>query len=259
MIRIPQPLLALIGFIVFVVVLHGIGILRPVEQGITRALVPVQSSLSTWFPALGTKTFRDQQSRIQELEQTVVRLELEQIRTNESLLQCVALQQQDLSNAALGIHGVHATVIGRSPEGDTQVLLLDSGVEKGIAEGQPVVTGDGVLIGTVLQAQPGRSAVALLTNTQSSVGAEVQNGTRSPGIISGQHGLSLRLRFVPQGERIEKGMLVSTSAVNEHIPANLLIGEISDVHFTTGDLFQEASVRSPLDYQRIRYVTIVTP
>ncbi len=256
--RSARSLLTLALIVVVAILLHGIGLLQPLERGVVEAMHPMQAAFSRWFPVFGGTVHQDQTARIAALEQDVVRLQVEQTQSDEALRLCQAANEQTATLGQRALQGISATVIGRSPEGDTQVLLIDRGTEKGVQNEQPVMTGTGVLIGTVVDAQVGRSSILLLNNTQSNVGAEVRNDAHSPGIVSGERGLALRLRSIPQNETLKPGELVVTSALNEKVPANLLIGDITEVHFVTGDLFQEASIRPPLDYQRVRYVTVIT-
>lgn len=256
--RSARLLFTLAIIVVLAILLHALGLLRPLELGFVAAVRPMQTAFSRWFPAAAGGTYNSQSARIEELEKELVRLQVDRTQDDEALRQCQSASDQSSALGRRALLGVSATVIGRSPEGDTQVLLIDRGIDYGIQNQFPVITDSGVLIGTVVDAQAGRSSVLLLTNTQSSVGAEVQNDSRSPGIVNGERGLALRLRSVPQNEGLAAGDLVVTSALNEKIPAGLPIGTITDIHFVTGDLFQEASVRPPLDYQRVRYVSVIT-
>ncbi len=244
-------------FVVVALLLHSIGWLSPLEGGLTLVLRPVQK----FFSRLVLTSEKDSQgvaeNGLRSLNEERARLLVENARLKEDrekLLSTIA-QQEFLKSKDL--NGVAATVIGRSPEGDEQVLILDRGSEAGVSPGQPVTTNEGIFVGIVHEAGLGRSLILTPTNTQIAVAAEVQNGSRSPGLVSGQHGLTMTMRFIPQGEGIEKGQTVVTSAVDERIPANLVIGQINEVFFTTGDLFQSASVTPPLDFQRLRYVTIL--
>lgn len=257
--RSARLLLTLAIIVVFAILFHILGLLRPLELVFVKTVRPVQTAFSRWFQAIAGETSQSQSERIEELEKEVALQQVGRTQADEALRQCQSASAQASALGRRALLGVNATVIGRSPEGDTQVLLIDRGTDNGIQNEFPVVADSGVLIGTVVDAQAGRSSILLLTNTQSSIGAEVQNETRSPGIVNGERGLALRLRSVPQNEALAAGDLVVTSALNEKIPAGLPIGAITDVHFAIGDLFQEASVRPPLDYQRVRYVSVITP
>lgn len=244
----------------FLFLLHAIGWLRPVEQGMSAVLRPVETLLSRLAPtAESRQETRRQNERIRELEAQVSRLMTENVLLKEDRRRGNAETVQQNFLASRALHGITTTVVGRSPEGDVQILVLDRGSEKGIAAGLPVITENGILVGTVQEASPGRSTALLLTDTQSSVAAEIGNQRHSPGLVQGQHGLTMIMRFIPQNEAIEKDQAVVTSAVDERIPANLTLGTVSGVHATTGNLFQEATLLPLIDFQRMRYVTVILP
>lgn len=240
-----------------IVLLHAVGWLSPIEHGISLAVRPAQRFFSSLIPMDQPPQSDDPQKRIRDLETLVSRLMTENILLKEERRQDAALRNQDAFLASQNLHGIPATIIGRSPEGDTQVILLDQGTEKGISPGQPVVTENGIFVGKIEEAEQGRSSAILITDSRSSVAAEVENQERSPGLVSGQHGLTMRMRFIPQNEAIEKNQAIVTSALDARIPANLPIGVVTDIHFATGDLFQEASLRTLVDLQRLRYVTVI--
>lgn len=248
--------------VVLILLLHTVGWLSPVEGGLTMVVRPVQKFFSGLFLTLGKGGQAPQvntESAIRVLNEERSRLLVENARLKEDREKLLSAITQQEFLGSRKINGVAATVIGRSPEGDEQILILDRGSETGIAVGQPVTTNEGIFVGIIHETGSGRSLVLTPTNTQIAVGAEVQNGSRSPGLVSGQHGLTMTMRFIPQGEKIEKGQTVVTSAVDERIPANLVIGQVNEVFFTTGDLFQSAFVTPPLDFQRLRYVTVLLP
>lgn len=236
--------------------LHALGILAPVERVVVATLRPIQYQVSGWFLETNPSSSEDS-SMVRTLEDQVLRLEIDNARLQEALSRAEIIHQTASALDARSLKNVMASVIGRSPEGDEQVIILDRGTESKIQLGQPVIALDGVLVGLILKAEAGRSVVRLLTSAQSTVAAEAQNTTRSPGVVTGQHGLSMIMRFIPQGENLKKGNMIVTSSVNEHIPAGLIIGKISEVHFSTGDLFQQASLSPILDSQRVRFVAVV--
>ncbi len=242
---------------VLLVPLHRFGVLQPVEQGIVLSVRPLQRLLYGILPA--PRTQQATPERLAELERAVANLTVENARL--TALHSAAKDRDALTAllAERGMRGVTATVIGRSTTGSGQLFILDRGADQGIRAGQPVVAGTGILVGIVERAEAGRSTIGLLTNAGRQVAAEVQNASRSPGILAGQHSLTMVLQFIPQQEPIAVGQTVVTAAVDERIPANLVIGEISTIDFATDDLFQEAAVRPLLDPQRVRTVTVLTP
>lgn len=240
-----------------IITLHATGILAPLESVLASSLRPLQTTLTDWFGFHEEQN--DSTGDAEELQNKVTQLTIDVTLLREALREReAALEHENLLNSR-NLKGVLATVIGRPPEGDSQVLVLNKGLGEGVSVGQPVVANNGVLIGTISEAEAGRSIVLLLTNTGSSIAAEVDNDARTPGVVSGEHGLTMAMTLIPQNETISVGQVIVTSAVNEAIPSNLIIGEITDVQFGTGDLFQSASVRPLIDYQRVRSVTILVP
>lgn len=247
-----NSLVLLVALVAALLVLHAFVPTRFGERAVTAALRPVQLAVARLTPHLGTSPSGPGASM-----ETVVRLQIENAKLREALDIRESEEGFRRFLDARNLAGVNAYVLGRSADGDTNVLVLSAGSERGIQRDEPVIAEDGVLIGTILTAQQGRSTVLLLTHPRSTVGVEVQNAARSPGIVSGQHGLSLRMRLIPQGEQVDTGAAVVTAPVDEHIPPNLLVGEVTEVHFQTGDLFQEATIRPLVDYQRLRSVNVL--
>lgn len=250
--------LFLAGAIVLLV-LHIAGLLQGIESLTARALRPLQTTLATFLPwptrtAAGPVTA----SHVRDLEDTVARLLIENARLHEAVAQKNSVTGEQNFLAQQKLHGKDATIIGQSTEADDPIVILNHGSEIGIEKGQPVITGDGVLVGIIESAEQNRSTVLLMTSTQTQVGAVINNATHSQGIVSGEHGLTFLMKFIPQGEKVDKGQTVVTSAVDEHIPANLLIGQITDVRFQPGDLFQEATIRPLVDVHHVRYVAVIT-
>lgn len=250
-----RSLLVLFAVLLLVVILQRTSLLAPVEGWIAFVLRPIQRVTSDWFPAKSNAA--PVSAAVRDLQAEVTRFTIENARLREALRQQAAAGDAERFLAAQQLRGVSATVIGRAPSSDKQLLLLDAGTEARIEKGQPVVSPAGALLGIIADARLRRSTVLLLTSTYIAVGARVDNETQSPGIIAGEHGLTLRLNFVPQGEKIVPGQHIFTSDIDERVPANLLIGTITEVHFATGDLFQQASVRPAVDLERERYVTVI--
>lgn len=248
-----------LGIAVVLLLLHAVGWLQGIEGLLAKALRPLQQPLAHVLPWSRPRTVSpESRDNVLALENQITRLTLENTRLKEALAERTAFKDQQAFLEQRKLHGVEATVIGQSAEGDEPIVVVNAGSEKGVKPGQAVVVADGILAGTVEKAEQGRSTVLLLTSTRIQVGAEVENTTRSQGIVSGAHGLTFLMKFIPQGESVEKGQTVLTSAVDERIPAHLPIGAISDVRFQPGDLFQEATVQPFVDIQRLQYVTIVT-
>lgn len=241
-----------------IIVFDRVGWLQPIEGGVHALMSPVQRFLAHAFPAQSHTVQNPKASTVVALQDKVARLTAENIRLRADAASRNAAAKQKNFLTLHGWNGETADVIGRSPDGDQYVAILDRGSELGIAAGQAVVTEDGVFVGKIQDARRGRSTLLLLTSAQISVAAQIDNAKRSNGIVSGEHGLTLRMKLIPQDEQIAVGQAVVTSSVDEHTPENLLIGVITDIQYKTGDLFQQAILEPMFDPQHIRTVTIIT-
>lgn len=250
--------LLFLGTAGLLLLLHILGALGSFEGLIARILRPIQRPLAQSMPWSNKHPVSAISSEnVLALEDHVARLSIENALLRDVLAKRTAIKDEQEFLEQHKLHGVDAAIIGQTTEGDEPIVIIDAGTEHGIREGQAVIFNDGILVGTVEKAESRRSTVLLITSTRIRVGAEVENTTRSQGIVSGEHGLTFLMKYIPQGEIIEKGQTVITSAVDEKIPANLLIGNVSEVRFHPGDLFQEAAVRPLIDIKRVRFVTII--
>lgn len=250
--------LLFLGVAGLLLLLHIFGVLVSFEGFIARVLRPVQRPLAHLIPWSNTHPVATVSSEnVLALEDQIARLSIENARLRDALAERTAIKDEQAFLEQHKLEGVDAAIIGQSTEGDEPIVIIDAGTEHGIHEGQAVIFNNGILVGTVEKAESQRSTVLLITSTRIRIGAEVENTSHSQGIISGEHGLTFLMKYIPQGEIVEKGQTVVTSAVDENIPANLLIGNISEVRFRPGDLFQEATVRPLVDIKRIRFVMII--
>jgi rod shape-determining protein MreC len=239
------------------IVLHIIGWLKPLERGFASLLRPVQNFFASLTSRTSARTGDATNKRIQELETQLSRLMTENILLKNQLLDEKEQRLQQTFLERYHLTGTTSSVIGRSPEGEQFIMVLDKGSDHGIAKGQPVIADEGILIGTIISAEMGRSFVLLLSDTRSIVAAEVLNDAQSSGLVSGQHGLTMEMNFIPQNDILENNQLVVTSTLNSHIPPNLLIGTVSSIYQKKGEVFQNATLTPPKDYRIIRTVTVI--
>ncbi len=150
-----------------------------------------------------------------------------------------------------------AMVIGRDMSGLSDDFIIDAGSNGGVREQMAVVVGEGILIGKVKKALKATSYVELIRSKNSRVNAEItESGAK--GIVRGQYGTSVIIDMIPQTVEINKGDPIITSGVGSILPRGLLVGYAQDPMPTADQLFQQASLILPVDYESIRMVWIVT-
>lgn len=152
---------------------------------------------------------------------------------------------------------VIARVIGQRPTNYLSSLTIDLGREHGVREGMPVVTEAG-LVGRIHKVGPSSSTVLLITDPSSGVQALVQRETsRARGIVNGRAGELPVMEYIPQDDGIAMGDLVITSGLGGNFPKGLIIGQIVDVQRRDFDMFQQATVRPTVNFDRIEFVLII--
>ncbi|MBC7231767.1 MAG: rod shape-determining protein MreC [Chloroflexi bacterium] len=243
------------------IVLHPTGYLQPVENVVFTVLAPLQYSFH-WISvriAHGVQTLRDLrtlQSRIQELQDTVDRLMIENVRLREAEIERTILREQlqfKLANPTYEL--LAAEVIGRDPSNLLQYIIIDRGANDGVAVGMPVVTARG-LVGRVTSVYPQSARVMLLTDPASSVNALIQS-SRATGVVQGQGQRGLVMRYIEQSEQVAVGDIVLTSGLGGNFPKRLVIGQVTAVKRNDVEMFQEVQVQSAVRFDRLEIVLVV--
>jgi len=242
-------------------VLHPTGYLRPVEDAVFTVLAPLQYSFQ-WISARfadWAQTLRDLrtlQARVQDLEETVDRLMIENVRLREADIERTNLREQlqfKLANPTYESLG--AEVIGHDPSNLLHHLIIDRGTNDGLAVGMPVVTARG-LVGRITSVYPQSARVMLLTDPASSVNALIQS-SRATGVVQGQGRRGLTMRFVEQSEQVEVGDIVLTSGLGGNFPKRLVIGQVTAVERNDVEMFLEVQVQSAVHFDRIEMVQVI--
>lgn len=151
---------------------------------------------------------------------------------------------------------VTADVIGRDTSGVVRTIHLDKGTRDGVAVGDPVVTDLG-LVGRVVKISATGCEVLLITDVNSAVNSRLQK-TRHVGIVRGTLSGDLILTFVNPDAEVQVGDLLLTSGETQNFPADLKIGQVTGVSLSDDELFQQASIRSLVDFSRLEFVLIIT-
>jgi len=246
--------IAVVGLLLLALVagtiLQPTGYLRPVEDIVFTVLAPLQYSLH-WVGTRITnlvRTIRDLgslQARVKELQDTIDRLMIENVRLREAEIERAYLREQlqfKLANPTYEL--LAAEVIGYDPSNLLQYVTIDRGSDDGIGVGMPVVTSRG-LVGKVTSVYPRSARVMLLTDPASSVNALIQS-SRATGVVQGQGRRGLIMRYVEQGEQVQAGDIVLTSGLGGNLPKRLVVGQVTAV-----------KRRSAVDFDRLEAVLVI--
>jgi rod shape-determining protein MreC len=259
-------LLVLIALAIVGMVLNETGQLESLKGLALRLTTPLQVRLVTLTNNLSDLTqaardLRELRQRNEELEAENARLTIENVRLaddraeNEMLRALLNFTQVNPDYDYKGAE-VRARVIGRDPSNFQSYLIIDVGSEQGIARRMPVVTDRG-LVGRISEVGPNWSKVLLIVDPSSSVSALIQT-TRATGTVRGQIGGSLLMDLIPQKDAVHKGDIVLTSGMGNNFPKGLIIGQVTKVHQRDIEMFQQATVRPTVDFDRLEVVLIIT-
>ena len=171
-------------------------------------------------------------SRVSELEQTKARnssLEAENKQLKSAL---------KLKKTLTDFDQVNASVISRSPDSWTDILVINKGTTSGIRKNMAVMSGGGI-IGRIVEADAASAKVELITTTDKSanrfaVEAQATNGKKVHGIITIIGDKTLAFTQAVDSKKLKQGTRIYTSGMGGNSPKGLLVGTVAA---TTHDSF----------------------
>ena len=182
---------------------------------------------------------RDEVARLQQWQAVARRLEQENA-TYRAMLQ-VKREPQPVF--------VTARVIADAGGPFVRTFLVNAGARDGVAKGQPVLAGEG-LVGRVVEVAERVSRVLLLSDLNSRVPVTVER-SHYRAVLAGDNSRRLRLVFLPASARVEVGERVVTSGHGGVFPPGVPVGIVASV--ADGEIRVEPIV----DFDRVEYVNVV--
>ena len=240
--------------------------LQPIEDLALRFVSPVQGKLTSLVNnirdlAQTTQDLRELRRRNEELQSLADSLMIENVRLkeieseNEALRRLLNFTQANPSNDYKAAE-VKSRVIGREPTNFLSYLTIDLGSQHGIEKGMPVVTERG-LVGRITDVGSNWAKVMLIIDPSSSVNALIQT-SRATGVVEGQVGGSLVMKYIPQGEPVNVNDIVLTSGLGGNFPKKLIIGQVTAVRQRDIEMFQEADIQPTVDFNNLEVVLVIT-
>jgi len=248
--------------IILLVFLHYIRILQPIENLFVRLISPIlrvtyQASDFVGEKYLDYKTKDELLNENKKLRDQIASL------LQEKSLWLSEREENDFLSKQMSFATKNnydfeiARVIGKNVDETRNVIVVDKGENSGLKAGMPVMADQGMLVGKIMKVNKNDSLVLLVNDDLSKVAAKIQNESRTIGIIEGEFGLGMKMRLIPQTEQLKEEDIVVTSGLEENIPQGLIIGQIESITKEPENLFQEASIKSFVDFNRILLVNII--
>lgn len=181
--------------------------------------------------------------KVLELEQRLVELE-SQNRQLQELLGYVKKNPGE---------GIVASVIGRSADHWWQQIVLGRGRQDGIQVGA-IVSGEGGIVGRVIQVTPNTSRVLLISDPTSQLGVTISR-SRNMGYIRGQAANRVIMEFFDKVPDVRPGDIVSTSSYSQLFPAGLPVGVVESVNLNKSPA-PEAVVELSAPISQLEWVVV---
>lgn len=153
---------------------------------------------------------------------------------------------------------ITADVIGVDQDSTVRSIIINRGTRDGIAVGMPVETELG-LVGRVMAVTANAAQVQLISDQGSSISARLQT-SRAEGSVQGRGLLTgnLRMLYIDLDAEVIEGDLVVTSGLGGNFPPDIVIGQVTSRRNFEFELYQEAEVRSLIDFSKLEFVLVIT-
>lgn len=167
--------------------------------------------------------------------------DLEQTKTRNATLEAENKQLKSalkLKESLTDYEKIQASVISRSPDSWSDLLIINKGTTAGLRKNMAVMSGGGV-IGRVVEVNAASAKVELITTSDKSanrfaVEAQAVNGKKVHGIITVIGNNTLAFTQAVDGKKLKRGTKIYTSGMGGNSPKGLLVGTIAT---TTHDTF----------------------
>ena len=229
-------------------------VLAPVQQGVSWVSGKIDSVLGYFndYEALKTENeeLRSQVAALeQELRDSAVALE-----ENERLRELVGIAQRSRD-----FEYDIAEVISRNPGEWSSVLSIDKGENAGIAEGDLVITAEG-MVGYVSAVSMNYSEVTTVLDPEMQAGALLTR-TRETAIAEGDYALlgegKLRLSYLSKDTDIVIGDTIETSGRGGVFPKGIMIGTVESILVEEDGMSNYAVLRPFVDVETVTHVFII--
>ncbi len=267
MIRIKKnnPIVPCLVIAVALFFLHISGFLRPLENSLSYLIKPLAgrfykagTDIKTAYDA--NNNSEDPNARAERLAKEVAVLTVANSRgleieeENRKLREALKFVSNNNSRVVV------ASVIAKEAAAEDSLgLVINRGAKDGLVPGLAVVSEEGLIVGKVLETKDTTAKICLTTNPNCQLAAAIQNSDKTQGITDGDLGLTIKMNYIPQLEKIAPGDIVITSGLGEHIARGLVIGRITQVFNESNEVWQEAIIEPLVDLDNLTIVSILIP
>ena len=260
-----KPFFIFLAILVVTIVLHYSGALRPLENFLLFSVKP----LNGLFYNISLKTNLAFHESQKEVDPTLVIKKLQEEKASLIIAKSEYQEIVDENRRLKELLGfinendfrlVLAGVIAQENlEQESRELIINKGKLDGLSNGLAVVNEQGILIGKIVEVKDSVSKICLSITPGCEFASSIQNSDRTQGLVDGNLGLTVKMSYIPQLEKIKAGDIVITSGLGGRIPRGLVVGQIISVRSESNEVWQEAIIEPPLDFNNLTVVSAVIP
>lgn len=225
-----------------------ISITSPFQLAVTKTICFTQNVWDTYFMAvLAVKEnikLKKQLGKAIELENRYEELELENLRLKKFV---------NFTGLVPDTY-VAAQIVARDPSPWFKTIMIDKGTSDDLLKGSPVFVSEGI-VGQIIEVAKNHSKVLLITDRNSAVDALVQN-SRVRGIVKGNNEDNCSFVYALRKDEVKEGEMIISSGLDQVFPKGLKIGRVLKVTKVHSKLFQEISIETSVDFDKIEEVLV---
>jgi len=247
--------------ILLLVFLHWLNVTSSLENKIISGFLNTQASIYNFFNKLNYSFINYQQAQTILKENEQLKTQLDDLIRQNALLKDLELENNNLKALLNYFENQNFQYqIGRVIAKDVDrpnTIVINQGSLNGLKIGQPVIVGNGVFIGKIIDVKESLATVLLLTDPALEVAVTLPSYDHSIGIARGEYGLSLKVELIPQNEVVNENDTLITSGLEGDIPRGLVLGQVNRIVSTENDLFKTATVKTLINYKNISLVGVI--
>lgn len=231
------------------------GVFSPLYKVTERVVTPTRGFLSHM------KNANEYEKEIEELKKQVNALKVENRSREELISENKRFKELlELKDEMSSCETVTARVVSYEPNSWYDTIMLNKGEHSGIAVGNVVITGLGI-VGKVTDVGKNWAKVSTILNISNSEGARVAR-TGDIGVVSGDAELAgkklLKLEYLSNDKKLMIGDILQTSGLGGVYPSGLNIGKISEIKSDDSGNMDYAVVEPSADFSSLYEVLVIT-
>ena len=226
-----------------------ISLTSPVQHTVTNSIHYIKNIWNTYFlSVLAVKEnikLKQQLGNAIEIKNQYEELKLENIRHKRFV---------NFTGQAPDSY-VAAQIIARDPSPWFKTIMIDKGTNAGLNKGNPVLVSEGI-VGKIVKVAAKSSRVLLIIDRNSSVDALVQN-SRVRGIVKGNNQDNCSFVYTLRKDDVKLDEMIISSGLDQVFPKGLQIGRVLKVTKGHSQLFQNITIKTSVDFDKIEEVLVI--